>query len=468
MDTPFSVPLDLALREWKTASSLLSASMERYVNACHGLKNAYPNPSYAFNNTSPIWDVFDDMDKELERLESYSSELCRARVEVSLVRNRSPRLASVMTLPQELLAYIFELVLLAEHWHYCIPDDYHLDEPHRHPDTLSGVCTYWHQVVTNAPSLWSRIDLVVSGRHMAKHYARASRLVKRSAGLPLLVRIHSPGLPNSKDIQQLTSWLAPIPNRIYSLDMSDGRQSEDMLTSVLRCWFEHGTPGTVKELSLVRHGMYRPNHDYRFIAGTTLEPSPNSWPSGTVLLQRFEAFFRSIEILRLDGLFPFWYSQAYHGLVHLKLCTGCIKEVEIINLLSQNPQLRTLALNLDVLDTQPRDTPVTPVHLPQLEILSLYRVVDAQLWSILRLIAPGSGSIRLSLGINSTIATSSFTQAEEMRAFIRRSNITAIYIIGADNSRDTWFPQTLSSFPQLRTLALDYYYLAEHDAVRYD
>ncbi|KAG8689986.1 hypothetical protein FRC09_012176, partial [Ceratobasidium sp. 395] len=468
MNTPFSVPLDLALREWKTAGSLLSASMERYINVCHGLKNAYPNPSYVLKNTSPIWDAFDDMDKELDRLESYSSELCRARVEVSLVRNRSPRLASIMLLPQELLAYMFEFVLLAEHWRYCIPDDSHLDEPHRHPDTLSGVCTYWHQVVTNTPSLWTRLDLVVSGQHMEKHHARASRLVKRSASLPLLVRIHSPGRSSSKDTQRLTSWLAPIVNRVYSLDMSEGQPWKDTLTSVLRCWFEHGIPGTVKELSLLRCRRYDLVNDHRFIMGSTSAPSPNSWPFDIISPQRFEAFFRPIEILRLDSLFPFWHSQAYHGLVHLKLCTGCIKEAELINLLSQNPQLRTLALNLDVLDTQPRDTPVTPVHLPQLEILSLYRVVVAKLWSLLRLIAPGSGPIRVSLGIDSTIATSSFTQAEETRAFIRRSNITAIYIIGADNSRDTWFPQTLGSFPQLCTLALDYHYLAEHDAVRYD
>ncbi|KAG8777395.1 hypothetical protein FRC12_000385 [Ceratobasidium sp. 428] len=474
MDTPFSVPLDLALREWKTASSLLATSMERYINACHGLKSVYPNPSHTSNNTSPIWDVFDDMDKELDRLESYPSKLRQARVEVSLVRNQSPRLAPIMILPRELLEHIFELVLLAEHWEFCILDDSHLDapvdwafEPHKYPDTLSCVCTYWHQVVTNTPSLWARIDLVVSGRHMAKNYARASRLVKRSASLPLFVRMHSPGLPSSNDIQQLTSWLTPIANRIYSLDMSEGRPCKDMLTSVLRCWFEHGTPGTVKELSLVRRGGYNPSHDHGFIVGPTSAPIPNSWSFDIISPQRFEAFFRPIEILRLDGLFPLWHSQAYHGLVHLKLWTGRIKEAELINLLSQNPQLRTLAFNLDVLNTQPRDNPVTPIRLPQLEILSLYETADTELWSLLRLITPGSGPIRLSLRIDSITATNNFTQTEEIRAFIQRSNITAIYVIGAENDRDTWFPRTLSSFPQLRTLALDYYSLVHCDAVGY-
>ncbi|KAG8708869.1 hypothetical protein FRC09_000985, partial [Ceratobasidium sp. 395] len=322
-------------------------------------------------------------------------------------------------------------------------------------------------VVTNTPPLWARIDLVVSGRHMAKHYARASRLIKRAASSPLFIRIHSTASSSSGDIRQLVDWLTPITGQIYSLDMFEGRPSKDMVISVLRCWFEYGVPGTVKELSLLRH-QYNPNHDHRFIVGATSTPSPNSWRFDIVSPQQFEAFFRPIEILRLDGMFPRWHSEAYHGLIHLKLHTGRITEVDLISLLCRNPQHRTLSFNLEVLKTQPRDISMVPVHLPQLEILALEMMEDANVWSLLRLIAPGSGPLMLSLGINSTIATANFAQTEEVRAFIQRSNITTVYIHGAENDRDTWFPRTLSSFPQLRTLALSYYSLAQHNAVGYD
>ncbi|KAG8747470.1 hypothetical protein FRC12_014058, partial [Ceratobasidium sp. 428] len=203
-----SVPLDLAAREWKTASSLLATSIERYIIACHRLKNAYPNTTYEFNDVSPIWDIFDDMDKELDRLECYQSELRQVRVEISLVRNRSPRLSPIMNLPRELLGYIFELILRDEHWNFVIDDDSYSTgeslEPLTHPDTLSGICMYWRQVVVSTPSLWAYIDLVVSGRHKEKHYSRASRLINRAANLPLLVRIHNPAPSNSNDVRQLT------------------------------------------------------------------------------------------------------------------------------------------------------------------------------------------------------------------------------------------------------------------------
>ncbi|KAG8708870.1 hypothetical protein FRC09_000986 [Ceratobasidium sp. 395] len=456
--------------------------MERYINACHRLNDAYPNSTYVLNYTSSIWDVFDDMDKELDRLESYQHELRQMRVDVSQIRNRSPRLASIMILPRELLSYIFELVLLAEHWDYVVPDFISPDdylEPLRHPNILSGVCTYWHQVVTNTPSLWAYIDLVVSGQHKKKHYTRASRLIKHTASLPLSIRIHSPAPSESKDIRRLTKWLAPVAHRIRSLDMSEGLPSKEMQSSVLKCWFEHGVPGTVKELGLVRFGRYHEDrkHRYRFIEAATSAPSPNSWQLA-VSQQRFEALLQPIEILRLGGLFPHWHSQAYHGLVHLKLYTARIKEAELINLLSQNPQLRTLSLDIEVLKTQSRDTAVTPIRLPQLEILSMFRMVDAtKLWSILRLIAPGSGPLRMSFGIDPTIVTADFTQSKEIRAFIQRSNVTAIWVNGTytngthvngDENKDIWFPQTLSSFPQLRTLALHNYSLVQNNAVRYD
>ncbi|KAG8748084.1 hypothetical protein FRC12_013924, partial [Ceratobasidium sp. 428] len=203
-----SVPLDLAAREWKTASNLLATSMERYMNACRQLKDAYPNSTRSFNNISPIWDVFDDMDKELDRLESYHYGLRQARVEVGSVRNRSPRLSPIMNLPRELLEYIFELILRDEHWNFVIDDDSYPTgeslEPLTHPDALSGTCMHWRQVVVSTPSLWAYIDLVVSGRHKEKHYSRASRLIERAANLPLLVRIHNPAPSNSNDVRQLT------------------------------------------------------------------------------------------------------------------------------------------------------------------------------------------------------------------------------------------------------------------------
>ncbi|KAG8787367.1 hypothetical protein FRC12_015653 [Ceratobasidium sp. 428] len=455
------------VKEWQAASGLLATSMKRYVNVLRLLRDIYPSLNHVLDNTSSVWNLFDDMDNELTRLESYHSELHQVRAEISQARNRSPRLARIMVLPRELLAYIFELVLLAERRDYVRLEDLDTLDPPKHPDTLSTVCKYWHQVVINTPSLWAYIDLVVSGQRKKKHYTRASRLIKHAASVPLSVRIHSPESSNSKHIQQLTDWLAPITNRIYSLDMSEGIPSKEMLSAVLKCWLEHGVPGTVKKLNLLRYSRKARNHSYRFLEGDTLTPSPNCWQIG-VSQRRLDEFLQPIEILKLDGLFPRWHSQAYHGLTHLRLDAGRITEVELINLLSQSPQLHTLAFNLEILNTEPRDTPVIPIRLPQLEILALDDMEDVNVRSLLRLITPGSGPLRLYLRIHSTIPAANLSQTEELHAFIQRSNVTSLHLTGTTEDADTWFPQTLSYFPRLRSLALDDYSLTQHDTAEYN
>ncbi|KAG8748085.1 hypothetical protein FRC12_013925 [Ceratobasidium sp. 428] len=456
-------PLSL-LQEWKAASMLLAASLERYVNECHRIKDVQLNLAHALGNTSQIWDMFDDMDEELARLESYPSKLRQARVEVSVARNRSPKLAPIMDLPQELLAHIFELVLFAEYRDRFILDEFdyagHKLEPLMHPNILSSVCTYWRQVATNTPSLWVHIDLSVSGEHKEKYYARASRFIRKASNALLFVRIHHLAPSDPNDVQQLTTWLAPIVGQIYSLNIFIGNPLfKETLGSVLQCWLEHGTPGTVKELSFLCYGFF---HDLpRWLIKHTSASNPTS-SQLNVSSERFEEFFQPIVFLRLEGSFPPWRSQAYHGLVYLHLGTGYIEEVELIDLLSLSPRLRTLCFGIPIVDTRPRNTPIIPVPLPLLEILSLTRMNIDSVWSLLRLVAPGSGPLKLSLGNDFSNSEDSFTQIEEVQAFIQRSNITTAHLTGRMDSGDIWFPKTCSDFPQLHTLTLNQYSLCNY------
>ncbi|KAG8717344.1 hypothetical protein FRC09_014419 [Ceratobasidium sp. 395] len=466
----FELPHFDFVKEWRAASDLLATSMKRYVNACRLLRDIYPEPTRVLDNTSPIWDVFNDMDRELTRLQAYQSQLRQMRVEVSLFRNQSPKLAPIMLLPREVLAYIFELVVITEYWEYCIQDEGHRLEPPMHPNTLSSICTYWRQITTNTPSLWGHINLVVPGPYTQQSYGRASRFIGRTTNTPLFIRIHNGFTTSSAvHVQRLTKWLAPIANRIYSLDMSEGRPSKEMLISVLRCWLEHGTPGTVKELSISYCGCGDNNH-FRFIE-PALASNRKSWQLD-ISSQRFEEFFQPIVLLRFEGLFPPWHSQAYHGLIHLRLDTGRIKEAELLDILSQTPQLRTLSFRLRVSNMRPHDSDqVAPVHLPRLEILNLNEMETTDVWGLLRLLEPGSGPLRLSLAVSDGepwVSWSSFASNKEVHAFIRRSNITALHLTGAMGAQDVWFPQLLSIFPQLHSLALKDYSLIQHDTGEYD
>ncbi|KAG8747471.1 hypothetical protein FRC12_014059 [Ceratobasidium sp. 428] len=214
---------------------------------------------------------------------------------------------------------------------------------------------------------------------------------------------------------------------------------KETLRSVLHCWFEHGTPEPAST------------------SGSTLSQL-------NVSLERFEGFFQPIMRLRLEGSFPPWSSRAYHGLVHLQLDAGSIEEVELINLLSSSPRLRTLSFSIPVSGLKPRNAAIIPVSLSLLKTLNLDRMDINDVWSLLRLVSPGSGPLKLSIGIASFNTTeNSFTRIEEAQAFLQRSNITKVRFTGGMDNRDIWFPRAFSEFPRLHTLTLSEYSFCNYE-----
>ncbi|KAG9092347.1 hypothetical protein FRC07_011687 [Ceratobasidium sp. 392] len=431
--------------------------MKRYLEACNLLGDIYPNSTHIFDNTPSVTDVFDDMDRELAQLVSYRSELCNAQAIVGRVRNRSSKLAPINRLPREILCVIFNTVVLDGQWRReTSPFGDSPAEPPSHSSVLSSVCVYWHQITISTPTLWSYIDLVISGYYKEKYYSRASWLINRANGAPLSINIHQPAYLDPDDIQRPTRWLAPIISQISSLNLSIGKIEPGVIDAVLSCWFDHGVPGTVKGLGLMLDWK---THQYAI-----LDPTAPSTPKSTSFSpspQQFEEFFQPITTLRLKGVFPLWNSQAYRGLAHLALRTGGIQETELISLLTDNPQLRSLSFNLEISHKQSRDSPIVPIYLPQLEILNVEMEI-AEAWSLLRLIAPGARPLRTSFSLYGMIGSMvrEYTEMPEVHSFIQRSNVVTMYLAGREyENGEPWFPRFQSCFPHLRTLALSGYSL---------
>ncbi|KAG8732605.1 hypothetical protein FRC12_019207 [Ceratobasidium sp. 428] len=364
-----------------------------------------------------------------------------------------PRMAFVNALPPEILSLIFKFVVLSEFTDFSVSgreakekSGSKLTRP-EYPATLSKVCNLWHRVVTSTPILWSYINLVVSGSKRDVFYLRASRSIKLAAGVPLSIRIHQHvGRPKPYTIRYLTRWLAPIAERIYSLEVAKN-SSRALLNSVLCCWFKHGVPGTVKELSL----WCLRNNSRKFIQPASSGPRP--WRIN-VSPTKFEAFFQPITTLYLDGVFARWNSQAYRGLTHLQLSDGSIKEDQLMSILSNNPQLRSFTYNLWMKHNKPRKTPPNPVQLPNLETLNLSSLENSDLWSILRLLAPGPKPLTLSLATGVTDSSYDYVETPEAQAFFQRSNITTCHLGTYGEPRETWFPKILRGLPNLRRLCL--------------
>ncbi|KAL5632230.1 hypothetical protein ACGC1H_000283 [Rhizoctonia solani] len=113
--------------------------------------------------------------------------------------------------------------------------------------------------------------------------------------------------------------------------------------------------------------------------------------------------------LRLCGLFPGWNSKIYSNLVDLRLLTAPrderwtqISEQELRSLLEASPRLRIFHFSLIITDRQPDDKPLNPVRLDDLEALGISTDRDPldtilQPGHVLRLLAPGSKSLQLSI-----------------------------------------------------------------------
>ncbi|KAG9125497.1 hypothetical protein FRC07_007349 [Ceratobasidium sp. 392] len=350
------------IREWKAASAQLASSIQTYFNACLALSTARFDPLRVFANAPPVSQTLASLEDNLRRLDLNIQKLQRAKATLCLARNRSTKLAPINLLPRELLSHIFELVVISEFWGVCLSNGQNVEDstddksevPKQHY-TLSRVCVYWQQVIASTPSLWSRINLAVSGRHRRTFYARAARIVPRTIKTPLTIRIHEPIPSKQSDINRLAKWLAIVAKRIYSLDVPAGITST-IVNSVLSSWLTNGTPGTVKELTLVVPPGFN-----NFIKAT--RGSNAVWWSYDLSPEKLEDFFRPIAMLRLTRLFPSWESHAYHGLTHLQLSGGRITEVQLAAIFSSSPQLRVLSLRLTFTTINQDDAPKTPVSL---------------------------------------------------------------------------------------------------------
>ncbi|KAG8728938.1 hypothetical protein FRC12_021387, partial [Ceratobasidium sp. 428] len=289
-----------------------------------------------------------------------------------------------------------------------------------------------------------------------------------AADVPLSIRIHqSRRFVNLEPdyIRKLTRWLAPVAKRIYSLELSED-STPVVLNATLCCWLEHGVPGTVRELRLWAPSSDR--HKLKYIQPRSRSDVPVPWRINLSATE-LDAFLEPITVLYLDGKFARWDSHAYRGLTHLLLSDSSIKEDQLIGILSNSPQLRSLTYTLLIKHKKLRKFPPPPVNLPNLETLVLRTLRNTDLWAILRLLAPGPKPLTLSLTVWMSYRSYDFAETPEARAFFQRSNIQACHLDTHGWARETWFPDILYKIPNLRRICLQIHsYLDPGSLIRSD
>ncbi|KEP49612.1 F-box-like domain protein [Rhizoctonia solani 123E] len=431
--------------ELSSASEQLRVALERYLHVCSSIQDIY------FQGTIPRnipREYGTRVDHELSLAESYDMKMQQAKVAIKATRNHAFSIAPINYLPPEILTRIFQMAR---------------DIDPSSVDHLAVVCSRWRLVALGSCSLWSHIDYRPDPVKWfyPELLARARLHIFRSGGAPLDVclAVESEIYNNKCRDEPVQSLCKLVGPRMSSLSLElDGLSwmlttDRDGGNSVLSTLFSTCTPGILTKLVTKdeeRFGFLATKDDHNFETSTL---------NLDLTAAHLNTIFASITVLHLTGLFPPWISHAYHGLVDLRLCAGCIPdddeiaEAELVEILKASPGLRIIHFELGIIEWTRRDGQfsVPRVFLPELEVLQVSSGTGlsfSRVENFLRLLKPGQKPLHLSIRHHSSAADTK-PHTTETRAFFTRSNITKLHA--------TRFPQMfelLSWLPYLKVMVL--------------
>ncbi|CAE6502021.1 unnamed protein product [Rhizoctonia solani] len=442
------------MEELENAGKQLRLVLDQYLSIClkvHGLlvqKGTLRNVPQKYLR---------HIDTELVHFPSYEQKFKQAHASICRVRNRLFRLTSISSLPPEILTHIFYFV--ASPCDILVPTGSDSDSDSdsetetiwsevsdvdsrrrsktlqlenfpTHLDCITQVCSYWRWVAIGTPSLWAHIDFVPNKSFHRGFLSRAETYAARSLRLPIELHIADDD-PLEYSDPSLRQFLSSNFNRIRSLDIVIAHTWRRFHSLILNEFFT--------------------DHASQPIALTKLA---TSFPMADDELDEFIDWlddtndrFSRLKILHLHGLFPLWKSTAYHNLVDLRLTAPsdarwtCILESQLRDILEASPKLRIFYFALRIIERKEDDELVIPVHLDDLEVLSIStdrgeEDIILKPGHVLRLLAPGSKPLRLSIWHiywfsydedDDDVERDDFT-LNELVKFFQRSNITKLCV----------------------------------------
>lgn len=424
--------------ELHAASTAVKATLERYLNACLAVGNQYELGG-SLSGERII--------NELQQIEFYESQIDESRIILRKFRNRRSDIAPISSLPPELLSRVF---LLARKTEPCFLEEAaHLNCLPESLESLLHVCSYWRSVALALPALWIHID--IAPHHMLnKRLLTCGKLFAANAGqAPLEIHIGVSGTtryPSRKDdlFEFCTSIATRTKSLLISLDVLGGDEG-----AIIERFLANSVPRTLTRLIIgLSHGWKG------FIAANDSET-----PHGNVVRwldiphHYLEEVLRYVTVLRLYAVYPYWTSQAYHGLTKLHLTdpAGLITVSQLASILCTSPQLRFFYFGSSITND---DAVPSPVHLNDLEVFHLdiqEPLVTRD--SILRMISPSSKPLRMSITLGEDEITSLIES--EWGRFFTRSNIAQLRLYSPLGDISLPLPELLALVPNLQALSLD-------------
>lgn len=366
-------------------------------------------------------------------------------------------LPTINALPEELLLRIFLVVHAAESC--CLQKNGPLLVYHpRVPELFSLVCSRWRHVSLRSSVFWSHIDLAPSHSLGEMLLTRGKVFAARAGHAPLAIHINDRTFSGSHEDTDFYWFCTSIAARTWSLELGVLYTFGAFQRSVLDTFFLNCTPGTLNRLAITDRTVTRP-HGFLTVADSKYTTTSLGGLSLEIDIpqRQLEDLLFPITVLRLDGVYPYWTSQAYSGLVELRAtCTSpseiSITEFQLVGILSNCPELRILCYDLQVMELSSGRVVPEPVHLNDLEVLLLKCSDFSQQEALLRLLLPGSKPLQMSTKFSSVALPTS--NGDKFTRFFQRSNITHLYIEATSNGAYPWFDDLLRLLPNLQALTL--------------
>ncbi|QRV89186.1 pyrolysin [Ceratobasidium sp. AG-Ba] len=393
-----------AFNRLEAAQKQMASAASEFHHACTAIDNLFRCRN---NNTDQEWleKRLSAIDRDLDSLAGIEQKLALSRISLHRVANRSKIRVLIHTLPEEILARIFGIVMVS------FDPNLHPPEATLHPTcVLSTVCASWRALAINTPLLWNNIKLregSEAGHSMM--IRRALLWLKRSGDVPADLTFYAADRCQDNLDPQIGQILTRAKSFVFPRD-----SSEDYAVKIFRLYDTAGRSDILKTVSMrgpfqiILHG-----------------PRKNWWDCIPPCLT-------TLDLCRLSSVMSLNFD-------------------ELVALLERCSNLESITLT-GVFLGQGTEGTYPKVILPNLKYLktALDTTVSEVLFST---IAPGRPGLQLSL---------SMPEVEDQRyqdsvcRFMECSHVTELSLHELCPYRDdSILAQYLDCLPELRSLSLD-------------
>ncbi|KAG8701982.1 hypothetical protein FRC09_005019 [Ceratobasidium sp. 395] len=438
-----------AFDRWKTVYDQFASTLSSFLAESISLDLVLQNPS------AREWTGLEGSLAQIDTaLTSFDTQTRNARAALGRMRNRSTSLVPITKLPAETILQILSLpdvdcILNHRSRHYIGSRKRYQPSP---LTSVSATNKWFRDIAISTPSLWTHVDLAIGATYQEDCLRRGRAYVEHSGQSLLHVHIaQTDPMHDSKDIVKL---MAPHAHRITSLHLQTAQYNT---LNIILGLFSNIASCQIREFYLNDGYDEEPdaNDYYRLFDG------------------RLREFFRSLQIITVNGPDLSLDSAAFSGLTALKLSlynTAMIHHTisEFRDVLAACPGLRVLSIPTYWFRTIGPQTdpqvPIEPVSLPELELLDLRQMHSTdELLKLLFCIIPSSKPLTFSVSLKDLDPD----EISRLQDFVKQANVTRLLLEAYPHSGDEEmdvdqsFPRFTTTFPAVRELAISNYDLRE-------